>query len=286
MISVIIQNTLFGIVTGSILVAGTLGFVMTERLDGFINIGHGQFLAIGAYLTYWFYRELSFSFALSAILAVLLTAIIALCIHKVFFKPMHRFGVIPLIVTSIGLGGFLNGAVEFFGGPDPHSFNLPIHKMIKVGDISLLSKDFFYIILIGIVLIIIVHLFLQNTKIGKAFRAVSSNRELAIIKGIDLDFLDNFTWLFAGATGAIAGILLGVVGNLTPDMGWGQTMVIMSVAVVAGMGNIYGIMIASFIVGLTMDLGILIFPSGYRPALAFAIMIIVLLIKPKGIFAK
>ena len=286
MINVIIQNTLFGIVTGSILVVGTLGFVMTERLDGFINIGHGQFLAIGAYLTYWFCQGLSFSFVLSAIIAVLLTAIIALCINKVFFKPMHRFGVIPLIVTSIGLGGFLNGAVEFFGGPDPHSFNLSVHKVIKVSEISLLSKDFFYIILIGVVFIVIVHLFLQNTKIGKAFRAVSSNRELAIIKGIDLDFLSNYTWLFAGATGAIAGILLGVVGNLTPDMGWGQTMIIMSVAVVAGMGNVYGIMIASFIVGITMDLGILVFPSGYRPALAFAIMIIVLLIKPKGIFAK
>jgi len=286
MVGSIIQHILFGIVTGSILVLGTLGFTMVERLDGFINISHGQFLAIGAYFMLLFYRILGWVFFISAVLTVFLTALVALLVYKVFFKPILRFGIVTLIITSCGVGIFMNGAIEYIGGPDVHALNLPIFKIIKIGGISLISKDYMGIIIIGVVSIAIVHLFLQKTKTGKAFRAVSSNRMLAVTKGINLNSLSTFVWLLAGATAGFAGVLLGVVGNLTPDMGWDQTMVIMSVAVLGGLGNIYGIIIAAFIVGLTMDVGILVFPSGYRPALAFAIIIIVLLMKPEGIFAE
>jgi len=286
MVGTLIQHILFGIVTGSILVLGTLGFTMVERLDGFVNISHGQFLVIGAYLMLLFYSILHFGFFLSIILTVFLTALAGLLTYKIFFKPILRFGTVTLIITSCGVGIFMNGAIEYIGGPDVHALNLPIFKIIKIGGISLISKDYIGVIIVGIVSIVIVHLFLQKTKTGKAFRAISSNRLLAVTKGINLNSLSTFVWLLAGGTAGLAGILLGVVGNLTPDMGWNQTMIIMSVAVFGGLGNIYGIMIAAFIVGLTMDVGILVFPSGYRPALAFAIIIIVLLMKPEGIFAE
>lgn len=286
MITRLIQHILFGTVTGSILVLASLGFTMVERLDNFVNISHGQLLAIGAYFMLLFYNILGWGFIISAVLSVFLTALIALLVYKAFFKPILQFGTVTLIITSAGVGTILNGAIEYIGGPDVHALNLPIFKIIKIGGVSLISKDYIGIIIVSIVSIMIISLFLQKTKMGKAFRAVSSNRMLAETKGINLGSLSTLVWLIAGGTAGLAGILLGVVGSLTPDMGWSQTMVIMSVAVLGGLGNIYGIMIASFIVGLTMDVGILIFPSGYRPALAFAIIIIALLIKPKGIFEE
>jgi len=286
MIATLIQHILFGIVTGSILVLGTLGFTMVERLDDFVNISHGQLLAIGAYLMLLFYNILQLNFFVSVIFTVFLTALVALFTYRMFFKPILQFGTVTLIITSCGVGFFLNGAIEYIGGPDVHALNLPIFKIIKIGGISLISKDYIAIIIVGIISIAVIHLFLQKTKIGKAFRAVSSNRMLAVTKGINLNSLSTFVWLLAGGTAGLAGILLGIVSNLTPDMGWDQTMIIMSVAVLGGLGNIYGIMIAAFLVGLTMDVGIIIFPSGYRPALAFVIIIIVLLFKPEGIFKK
>lgn len=286
MVAKLIQHAMFGIVTGSILVLGTLGFTIVERLDNFVNISHGQLLAIGAYLMLLFYSILGWNFLISVVFSVILTSLIALLLYKVFFKPILGFSVVTIIVTSAGLGTFLNGAIEYIAGPDVHSLNLPIFKTIKIGGISLISIDYIGIIIVSILAIMIVHLFLQKTKMGKAFRAVSSNRELAETKGVNFGLISTLMWLLTGATAGLAGILLGVVGSLSPDMGWNQTMIIMSVAVLGGLGNIYGIMIASFIVGLTMDMGILIFPSGYRSALAFLIIIIILLIKPEGIFSE
>jgi branched-subunit amino acid ABC-type transport system permease component len=286
MVARLIQHILFGLVTGSILVLASLGFTMVERLDNFVNISHGQLLAIGAYFMLLFYNILGWGFIISVVVTVILTALIALIVYKTFFKPILHFGTVTLIITSAGVGIILNGVIEYIAGPNVHALNLPIFKIIKIGGFSLISKDYFGIIIVSMVSIIIIRLFLQKTKMGKAFRAVSSNRELAETKGINLGFLSTLVWLLAGGTAGLAGILLGVVGSLTPDIGWNQTMFIMSVAVLAGLGNIYGIMIASFIVGLTMDVGILIFPSGYRPALAFAIIIIALLIKPEGIFEE
>lgn len=286
MVARLIQHILFGTVTGSILVLASLGFTMVERLDNFVNISHGQLLAIGAYFMLLFYNILGWGFIISVVLTVFLTALMGLLVYKTFFKPIIHFGTVTLIITSAGVGTILNGAIEYIGGPDAHALNLPIFKIIKIGGFSLISKDYFGIIIVGIISIVIIQLFLQKTKMGKAFRAVSSNRSLAETKGINLGSLSTLVWLLAGGTAGLAGILLGVVGSLTPDMGWNQTMFIMSVAVLGGLGNIYGIMIASFIVGLTMDVGILIFPSGYRPALAFAIIIIALLIKPEGIFEE
>jgi neutral amino acid transport system permease protein len=286
MVARLIQHILFGTVTGSILVLASLGFTMVERLDNFVNISHGQLLAIGAYFMLLFYNILGWGFIISVVLTVFLTALMGLLVYKAFFKPILHFGTVTLIITSAGVGTILNGAIEYIGGPDAHALNLPIFKIIKIGGFSLISKDYFGIIIVGIISIVIIQLFLQKTKMGKAFRAVSSNRSLAETKGINLGSLSTLVWLLAGGTAGLAGILLGMVGSLTPDMGWNQTMFIMSVAVLGGLGNIYGIMIASFIVGLTMDVGILIFPSGYKPALAFAIIIIALLIKPEGIFEE
>lgn len=286
MVARLIQHILFGIVTGSILVLATLGFTMVERLNSFVNIGHGQFLAIGAYFMLLFYKILGYNFFISVIFTVFITALVALVVYKAFFKPILNFGTVTLIISSAGVGTFLNGVIEYIAGPDMHGLNLPIFRMIKIGGISLISKDYIAIIIVSIISIVIVRLFLQKTKIGKAFRAVSSNRDLAETKGVNLSPLSTLVWLIAGGTAGLAGILLGVVGNLTPDMGWNQTMIIMSVAVLGGLGNIYGIVIASFIVGLAMDVGILIFPSGYRPALAFALIILALLIKSEGIFEE
>jgi neutral amino acid transport system permease protein len=286
MVARLIQHILFGTVTGSILLLASLGFTMVERLDNFVNISHGQLLAIGAYFMLLFYNILGWGFIISVVLTVLATALTGLLVYKAFFKPILQFGTVTLIITSAGVGTILNGAIEYIVGPDVHALNLPIFKIIKIGGFSLISKDYIAIIIVSMVSIMLIRLFLQKTKMGKAFRAVSSNRVLAETKGINLGSLSTLVWLLAGGTAGLAGILLGVVGSLTPDMGWNQTMFIMSVAVLGGLGNIYGIMIASFIVGLTMDVGILIFPSGYRPALAFAIIIIALLIKPEGIFEE
>jgi len=132
MITSIIQHVLYGIVTGSILLLGTVGFTMVERLDGFVNIAHGQLIAIGAYIMWFCYSILGLNFIISAIFSIVAASMAALLTQQIFVKPILKFSTVTVIITSCGVGIFLNGLIEYFGGPDVHALDLPIYPIIRM----------------------------------------------------------------------------------------------------------------------------------------------------------
>jgi branched-subunit amino acid ABC-type transport system permease component len=140
------------------------------------------------------------------------------------------------------------------------------------------------VIVIAILSIFFLRLFLNQTKNGKAFRAMSFNVELAMVRGIDTNFMSNIIWFIASGLAGLSGVLLGLTAFISSDMGWNQSLIIMSAAIFGGIGSIYGVMIGSLVMGLAMELGVMVLPSGYKPAIAFLIIIIMLFIKPEGVF--
>ena len=142
------------------------------------------------------------------------------------------------------------------------------------------------LMVVGIALasVIFLHLLLTRTKVGKAFRAMSTQSTLAQTKGIDTDRISIFVWMYSSAMAAIAGILLAMVTSVNPDLGWAQLLIILAATVMGGLGSVYGVMIGAILIGLSMDIGVIFLPSGYRPAIAFVLIIIMLIFKPKGIF--
>ena len=153
-----------------------------------------------------------------------------------------------------------------------------------MGGIPLITLNEITIISIAIASVVFLNILLTRTKVGKAFRAMSSNMELAMTKGIDTDRISIFVWVYASAMAALAGILLALVTCVHPDLGWAQILIILAAAILGGLGSIYGVMVGAILLGLAMDLGVIIFPSGYRAAIAFAVIIIMLLVRPRGIF--
>jgi neutral amino acid transport system permease protein len=112
---------------------------------------------------------------------------------------------------------------------------------------------------------------------------MSINRDLAASRGVDITAASRATWLVTGMLAGLGGVALGVLGTLTTDIAFDQILVILAVAIVAGLGSLYGVILAAFIVGLAMDLSQLFLPGGYRPVIAFAIVIVVLLVRPQGV---
>jgi branched-subunit amino acid ABC-type transport system permease component len=278
------QFMLFGLVTGSILLLGAVGFSMTMRVDNFLNIAHGQILALGAYLGYYFNNVLKMNIVPAAFIAIVLTIVIGLLMHKICILPIRHYGPLYLLFTSVGLSYIIHGSIEAIAGCQPKTYSVPISKAIMVGGKPLISMLELIVIIVAVVSALLLHILLTQTKVGKAIRATSSNYDLALVRGINTTAVSRNVWIISCALGGLAGILSGLIGSIYTDMGWAQVMGIMSAAVVGGLGSIYGVMIGALLIGLAMDTSVILISASYRPAIAFLMVIVVLFLKPDGIF--
>lgn len=241
-------------------------------------------LLIGAYVAYLFNNVFNWPFFLAAITSVIVTAFIGLILAKIVFFPVRKSGTLVLLFSSIGLSWVIYGGIQAMVGADFKTYGLETSKMIQFADKPLISYQELYIVIISLLCVLSLHLFLTRTKNGRGFRAMAENRDLAQIRGINSKKLSNYVWLIASGLAGLAGILLGMTGTLNMELGWMQILLIMSVVILGGMGNLYGTMIAALLVGLSMDISTLFIPTSYRTAIAFVIVILVLLIRPQGLF--
>ncbi len=272
-----------GLVTGTILLLGTVGFSLVKRIENFLNIAHGQVLTLGAYLGYTFNVKLGWNIFLSFIAATLVTTLVGWLIFKVFYKPIRSYGNLYLLFTSVGVAYIIHGAIEAFYGVQAKSYNVPASKVFEINGVPIISGIEAAVIVLALGSAFGLHLFLTRTFTGKAIRAMASNLSLANARGIDTEKIASVAWLLSSALGAMAGIFSGLIGTVYTDMGWAVILLILSAAVLGGLGSLYGVMIGAMIIGLSMDLSVIILPSSYRPAVAFAMVIVVLLFKPQGI---
>ena len=282
--TILLQHTAYGIVTGSIILLATVGFSMVYTIKGFFNIAHAELLTVGAYLTYLFYRIMGWNFVFSAILAIMLTIIIGLFIGKILYEPMEKYSPVILVFTSIGVAFVMNGTNEFISGPIIKSYRMLPTKTISIAGIPLVGQREIFIVVIAVLSCFFLHFLLTRTNIGKAFRAMASNNNLAMVRGINTIKISNFVWMYASAMAGLAGILLAMVTSLSTDLGWRQILIILAASILGGLGSIYGAMVGCILLGLVMDIGVIFISTAYRPTIAFAVIIIMLIIKPNGIF--
>jgi branched-subunit amino acid ABC-type transport system permease component len=276
-----LENIVFGIVTGCIILLGSVGFAMVQKAENFINVAHGQMLLIGAYLALLFSQF--FGFILGAVLAILLTGFIGMLINIWVLHPVKEKGPLILLFTSVGLSYLINGVVGAIAGKKLFSYDIPVLRDIVVGGRSLFTLYELSIVIIALLSALGLHLFLTRTGTGKAIRAVADNYDLARVRGINTQRTANYVWFIASSLAGLAGVFLGIIGSLHIEMGWNQILIILAATVLGGLGNLYGVILASIVMGLSMELGVLLLPSYYRTAIAFVIIIIVLLIKPEGL---
>jgi branched-chain amino acid transport system permease protein len=209
-------------------------------------------------------------------------------IEKLAYKPLRGASRISVLLTALGVSIFLqNAGIKIFGG-DPKAFpQLIPSKFYNITDNILISNHQLIIIFVSIILMIILEIIVHYTKVGKAMRAVSFDKSTAELMGIDVNKIISFTFAIGSALAAAAGILIGMRFNkIDPLMGMMPGIKAFVAAVLGGIGSIPGAVVGGLIMGISESLVVGYISSTYRDAIAFAILIVILLIKPSGIFGK
>jgi neutral amino acid transport system permease protein len=281
-----LQLLINGIAIGSILALAAIGLTLTYGILKLSNFAHGDFMTLGAYLT-WLVNDSGLNIWLSMLIAAAGTIIAMLIAEYLLWKPMRdrRASDTTLIIISIGLALFLrNGILLIYGGSN-QQYLLPVVRALEFGDLRI---AYYRLVVVGLALaaIVALHLILKNTKIGKAMRAVSDNIDLARVSGINVERIVLWTWVITGTLTAFAGAMYGLIAVVRPNMGWFLILPMFAAVILGGIGNVYGAIAGAFIIGIAQELSVPLLGSEYKLGVALAIMIVILLVRPQGLFKR
>ncbi len=278
-----LQYFVFGLVTGSILLLGTVGFSMIRRTENFLNIAHGQYMLMGAIFGYTFYETLHLNLVVAAVLSIAVTTLMGLAFNSLIFRPIRAYGGLYLLFTSVGVAYVIHGSIEAIYGFTPKAYHTAPPAQIWIAGYPIISSLQILIIVVAAASAVALHLFLTRARMGMAVRAMSSDYSLAQVRGINTNRVSTVVWIVSLVLAALAGVLLGMYGTVYTDMGWAMILLILSAAVLGGVGSIYGVMVASLLMGIAMEMSVIFLNPAYKSAVAFVIIMLVLMFKPEGI---
>lgn len=280
----LVQLSVNGVAVGCIIALAAVGLTLTYGILRLSNFAHGDFMTLGAYLTL-LGRSLGINLWLSMLLSMVGTVVIVLLGEKVLWSPMRERRASPttLIIISIGLALFLRNAIILIWGSNNQTYGLPVAPAVDFGGIRV---AYYRLVVVAMAILVMVglHYLLQNTKIGKAMRAVSDDLDLARVSGIDVDRVIFWTWVIAGGLTALSGSMLGLVEAVRPNMGWFLILPMFASVILGGIGNPYGAIAGALVIGVAQETSTFFLPIAYKLAIALGIMILVLLFRPQGLF--
>lgn len=293
----------YGIVLGAIIALGAIGLSMVYGILRFANFSHGDIMTLGAYLCLFFFigplnwlkipefnlGALSFGprMLCALVLSMISVSFSVVLIDRIIFRPLRRkkSSSTTLAISSFGVSFILQMIIFILFGADSLFYKPGILRpaLVLPFDIKI-RPDQIFILVIVFILCFLFHLFLSFSKLGKAMRACADNPVLARISGIDPERVATWTWVIGGAMAGLSGVLYGIDVQLSPTMGFGFILPLFSATILGGIGNVYGAMIGAFIIGIVEQISTAFLLPAYKPAVAFLILIFLLLFRPKGLF--
>lgn len=273
-----------GISLGSIIALAAVGLTLTYGILRLSNFAHGDFMSLGAYLT-WLANINGVNIWLSMIVGVVGTVGAMLLTERLVWRQMRdrRASATTLIILSIGLALFIRNGIILIWGTNNYSYDLPVIKAIDIFGVKI---AYYRIIVVALALVAIaaLHFLLQNTKIGKAMRAVADNIDLARVSGINVERVVTWTWVITGTLTALGGSMYGLITAVRPNMGWFLILPMFASVILGGIGNPYGAIVGALIIGVAQEVSVPWLGSEYKIGVALLIMILVLLVRPQGLF--
>ncbi len=283
-----IQQLVNGLSLGAIYALIALGYTMVYGIIKLINFAHGDIMMVGAFVGFYSVTLLGTNVWFAMLFAMIICAILGILIEKVAYRPLRNSTRIAALITAIGVSFFLEYMTIFILGPAQKVFPasaFPV-KSYHLAGLTISNKDVF-VILSAVVLMLILQYIIKWTKTGKAMRAVSLDQEAAVLMGISVDRTISITFAIGSALAAAAGVMLGVYyDTINPLMGIIPGLKAFIAAVLGGIGIIPGAMVGGFVMGLLETMVSGYGSSLYRDAVAYLVLILILLIKPTGLFGK
>lgn len=296
----LLSLTVWGIMLGGIIALGAIGLTLVYGVLKFPNFAHGALLTIGAYSAFAIMRALPegpaltpFSFGWELIVALVLAlpivAVIALIVDRVLFHPLRKRGASLVLFAMASLAGtfFLRSVIYLIWGSDfrfyyPGRANPALHLPLGIR----VQADQIFILVLALILVGLVYLLLEKSKMGKAMRATANNPDLAQVRGINTERVIAWTWVIGGALAAAGGVMYALASQLRPEMGFFLLLPIFAAAILGGVGSPMGALVGSIVIGIAEQLSASFLNPAYGPAVAFLLMIIVLVIQPQGLFGQ
>jgi branched-subunit amino acid ABC-type transport system permease component len=279
----------FGLVTASVLAIASVGLSLQFGITNYINFAYGDFMALGAFFAYdlnslYAHLNIWIAMVLGSVLMGLLAVLINQFILSPFAKKFDKL--FYVLIVTFGLSLIILNVIDSFWGSNIRSYRTPIQRVKHIGPF-LLTINQLIVMALAIVLMLLLHVLLKSTRLGKSMRAMSDNVSLAMTSGIDTKRITTITWFLSGTMAGIAGTVLAISeGNLTPASGELFLFVIFAAVIVGGVGSIYGAMAGAVIIGLATEVSASFINAAYKLDIAFVILILTLLFKPSGVFAR
>ncbi|NLY84571.1 MAG: branched-chain amino acid ABC transporter permease, partial [Acholeplasmataceae bacterium] len=264
-----------------------LGYTMIYGIIKLINFAHGDIYMVGAYLGFVATTMLKLSFIPALIFAMVSAALVGIIIERVAYRPMRNAPRIAILITAIGVSFFLEYGMILIATPQPRTFPTVFEASVyNIGGL-IINNQQVVILVSALVLMAGLTYIVNKTKVGKAMRAVSFDKDAALLMGINIDRIISMTFALGSALAAAAGVLVGIYYNsIDPLMGMMPGMKAFVAAVLGGIGIIPGAVLGGLIMGIVEAMVSGFFSSTFRDAAAFAILIIILLYKPSGLLGK
>ena len=283
------QSALNGIFLGLLLALASLGISLVFGTTGLSNFAHGELITFGAVTGYLFQSHLGWAFLPAALTAVVLSGAFGYANDTLLWKPLRGrgTGLLAMMIISIGLAIFLRNVYQYIVGADAHQFTdvgIP-RSPWELGPINLSPRLFWTGVICAIVLVI-VSIAVQRTRLGKATRAVSDNPALAASSGIDVDRVILTVWIVGTALAGTSGVLWGINYGFDYQFGFKILLLVFAGVTLGGFGTIWGAMAGSVIVGLMVEMSSLVLPPELKYVTALVVLILVLLIRPQGILGR
>ena len=278
-----------GISLGSVCAIIALGYTRVYGIAKMLNFAHGDVIMIGAYVSFCAMQYMGLPAILSVVLAMAVCTVLGIVIEGLAYKPLRQAPSLAVLITAIGVSYFLQNLALLIWGSTPKSFS----SVVSIGSITLLegqlviSGETIVTVLANILIMIALTQFTSRTKFGKAMRAVSEDKGAAELMGINVNATISMTFAIGSALAAIAGVLLcSAYPTLQPTTGSMPGIKAFTAAVFGGIGSIPGAMIGGVLLGVIEILGKAYVSTELGDALVFAVLILVLLVKPTGLLGK
>jgi len=281
------QTGLNGLSLGAIYALGAVGLTLVYGILRLVNFAHGDFLTFGAYMAYLVNVTWGAPLVVAVFWAMLMTAILGIALERVLWAPMRakHAGFLQLILMSIGLAFLIRAAIQWFWSTEILTLDVNTEDSVELLGLRIGQTELI-VVVVGVTVLVAIGLMLRYTLLGKRMRALSDDLDLAETAGIDTRRIILYTWIFAGALAGLAGVMAGAITNLRPELGFELLLPIFAAVILGGIGDAFGALAAGMVIGVMTEWSTLVIDARWKTAVGFIVLILVLIIRPQGIFGK
>lgn len=280
-----LQSLINGISIGATYTLIGLGLTVIYSVYRLINMAHGEFYMLGAYVSIFCMSVLNIPFYVTIIVSMIITGLFGLVAERLIFRPLQHHSESDILIATVGLFFFMENLALYLFTPTIRSIISPIRpeSVLRVAGLSI-SGQRVMIIVITVILVVVLHYFNSRTKIGKQMRSVAQDRETAQLMGINIKFIGMVAFFVGCGLAALSGTLMGSLQQVSPSMGFNPLLYALVVVILGGLGSNVGAIVGGILIGITQTLTVQYLTSSMSDVVVYLILFLALMFKPTGLF--